>query len=169
MNALSSRPATSVRSSHKPLVYLAEDDADLRRLVADALCGAGFQVLAASDGHEMLRLLSAASRGEIAAPDALVLDVRMPRCSGLDVLAALRLADWDQPIVVMTGFGDAVLHDQASSRGASVVLDKPFESDDLVRMLDILLLFSGQPEEDGCQEPPTLRCRLRPTSTKSAD
>jgi CheY-like chemotaxis protein len=120
-------------------VFLAEDEPVFRRVVGDALRDGGFDVLSASSGHEMLALLTAASRGEVQEPDAIVMDVRMPRCSGLDVLGALRLADWRQPVIMMTGFGDPELHERAAAYGASVILDKPFEADDLVSMIDLLL------------------------------
>lgn len=131
----------SSRSPYRspPVVYLAEDDADLRMLLSSALEDAGFEVLTASTGHEMLRLLSAASSGHVLAPDAIVMDVRMPRCSGIDVLAALRLADWTQPVVIMTGFADPVLYDRAASFGASVILDKPVDARDLTDVIDVLL------------------------------
>lgn len=129
----------------RPLVYLAEDDPDLRRLLADGLRNK-FDVLSASSGRHMLRLLTAASRGELRVPDAIVMDVRMPGCSGIDVLRALRMASWDQPIVMITGFGEPKLHTLAADHGASVVLDKPFELQDLVGVLEVLLLFGDHEE-----------------------
>lgn len=142
----------------RPLVFLAEDDADLRRLLSDALRDAGFDVLSASTGHEILALLSAAAQEEVPIPDALVMDVRMPRCSGLDVLSALRLADWQQPVIMITGFGDPSLHERAASYGASVILDKPVDTHDLVDVLDVLLRLSHAkvmqplPDSSGAQD-----------------
>lgn len=123
----------------RPLVFLAEDDAELRRCLRDALRDAGFDVFSARTGHEMLELLRACARGDIDPPDAIVMDVRMPRYSGIDVLGALRLAEWPQPVVIMTGFGDPEVHERAASYGASVVLDKPFEAEELVNVIDLLV------------------------------
>ncbi len=156
----------SMMNRKKPLVFLAEDDVDLRRMLSEALREGGFDVLSASTGHEMLRLLAAASREEVPVPDAFVMDVRMPRCSGIDVLSALRLADWQQPVVMITGFGDPSLHEKAAAYGASVILDKPVDPDDLLDMLDLLLRFAHaevmkakiRGEEDEEPEPQTLRC-----------
>lgn len=149
------------RSSKRPLVFLAEDDADLRRSVIDFLRDAGFDVLSASTGHEMLKLLTAAAQREVPVPDAIVMDIRMPHCSGLDVLDALRLADWNQPVVMITAFGDPELHERAASHGASVVLDKPFDAEDLVGMLDLLLRLAHAEvrryAEGDEEEPVTLR------------
>lgn len=144
----------------KPKVYVAEDDDDLRRLLVETLCEAEFEVLAASSGRDMLKLFSAAARGEVPLPDAIVMDVRMPKCSGVDVLSALRAAGWEQPVVMITAFGDPVLHADATRRGASIVLDKPFDASDLVRVLDILLLFTTGADDatEGDEPPPTIRC-----------
>lgn len=151
----------------RPLVFLAEDDTDLRRLLGDWLREAGYDVLLASTGHDMLKLLTAASRDEIPVPDAFVMDVRMPRCSGIEVLCALRLADWQQPAIMITGFGDPSLHQKAADYGASVILDKPIDAEDLVDMLDLLLRLAhaevmkptrvADTAEDD-REPVTLRC-----------
>lgn len=146
-----------VSTASRPVVFLAEDDPELRRLLRESLSDAGFDVLAAANGHEMLNLMTAASRGEVAQPNAFVMDVRMPKCSGIDVLVALRLAEWEQPVVIITAFGDPALHAEAVGRRASIVLDKPFSSDELIGVLDILLLFTPL-ADDGDAPPPTVRC-----------
>ena len=157
-------PSRSVGRT-RPLVFLAEDDADLRRILCAALREAGFDVLSASTGREMLALLTAASRDELRVPDAIVMDIRMPRCSGLDVLSALRRADWREPVIMITGFGDPTLHEEAASHGASVVLDKPVDTEDLIDVLEVLLRLSPakasssvESQEDGDDpEPETVR------------
>ena len=158
------RPAPRDRAADRarPVVFFAEDDRDLRRLLTDELRAAGYHTLSASTGHEMLKLLTAASREEIPTPDVLVMDVRMPRCGGLEVLTAIRLADWKQPVVMITGFGDPALHEKAAAYGATVILDKPIESEALVDMIDVLYSLSqlGAPEPlPPAEEPPpeTLR------------
>lgn len=123
----------------KRLVLVAEDDRELREGMAETLRDAGYRVRTAANGHELLAHLTAASRGEVARPDVIVTDVRMPKCSGLDILRAMRLAEWRQPVIVITGFGDPRTHAAAAELGATVVLDKPFDGDDLVGMVDIVL------------------------------
>jgi len=122
-------PVRGVRDA--PLVMIAEDDAELRCLLAETLVEGGCTVRTASDGRELLAMLSAASRGEMPMPSLLVMDVCMPRCSGIDILNALRLADWEVPVVIITGFGAGELHAKAGTLGAAIVLDKPFELDTL--------------------------------------
>ena len=133
-----------------PFVMIAEDDAELRSLLADALVEDGCAVRTASDGRELLAMLSAVSRGELPMPSLLVMDVRMPRCSGMDVLTALRLAEWEVPVVIITGFGDGELHASAGTLGADIVLDKPFELDTLrcvVRALSPTIARHGNDDD----------------------
>ena len=113
-------------------MLIAEDDDELRRLLADTLEQDGYTVRTAGDGRGMLAMLSAVSRGELPRPWLIVMDVRMPACGGMEVLSALRLAEWDVPVVSITAFGDMDLHRDAGRRGATIVLDKPFELDTLV-------------------------------------
>jgi len=149
----------------RPLIFLAEDDKELRCLLTSALRESGYDVFTASTGHDMLKLLTAASRSEIPIPDVLVMDIRMPRCSGIDVLGALRLAEWHQPIVMITGFGDPELRTKAVTYGASVVLDKPIDTDDLIDILDSLIGLSQRSLGEESTEdtldaaPETVRCR----------
>ncbi|CAN5753794.1 hypothetical protein BH09MYX1_BH09MYX1_20460 [soil metagenome] len=116
-----------------PRIFLAEDDADLRGLFASALRKQGYEVIDAADGAELLEYLSAVASLRMPRPDAIVMDVRMPYHSGIDLLLALRLAEWDVPILLMTAFGDAHLRRRASDLGAATLLDKPLSSSALVR------------------------------------
>jgi DNA-binding response OmpR family regulator len=133
---------------------IAEDDAEFRSLLADTLLEDGCAVRTASDGRELLAMLSAVSRGEMPMPSILVMDVRMPRCSGMDVLNALRLADWEVPVVIITGFGDAELHANAGTLGAAVVLDKPFELDTLRCIVRVISVDprAARPSKDDAQD-----------------
>jgi DNA-binding response OmpR family regulator len=118
---------------HAGRAVVAEDDAEMRRLVARALRRDGWEVSEASNGSELLELLEWA--GRLGDPvDLVVTDVRMPGVSGLQALDWLRrVRDWSAPIIVITAFGDQRTHSLASQLGAQV-LDKPFELDELRRL-----------------------------------
>lgn len=147
-------------ASDRPMVLLAEDDPDLRMMMGSMLRGEGWDVLAASDGEDLLNLLSAASRGEMRAPDALVLDVRMPCHGGDEIVGALRRTGWSQPIVLITGFASASVRARAHEDGASAVLEKPVDPRPLAALLFELLDESHTIVEDLASEdraPQTLR------------
>lgn len=112
-------------------IFLAEDDHEARRFIADELAHDGWDVVTAADGTDALEALSNVSRRPWEMPDVIVMDIRMPGYSGLHVLAALRNAGWSVPIVLITAFGGEALHDGAKQLGAWAVLDKPFSMDDL--------------------------------------
>jgi len=115
-------------------ILVAEDDHEMRRLIAATLRRRRFAVTEAANGMELLDHLEAAvRRGRRYA--AIVSDVRMPLLSGMDVLAVLQAASADVPVILITAFGDAATHAEASDLGAVVVLDKPFEMEDLTEVL----------------------------------
>ena len=128
----SSRPPIAFARRH---VLLAEDDADLRAMLTEILEADGFEVTAAPDGRTMLIRLSAVSRGELPRPELILMDLRMPGRSGLELLAALTLAGWDVPVVLMTAFADDGIRTYARELGAVAVIEKPFDLDALREVL----------------------------------
>jgi DNA-binding NtrC family response regulator len=113
-------------------VLLADDDADMRELVASALRKDGYEVIEARDGWQMLQYLATHVSDEEDSPiDLVISDMRMPGKNGLDVLAGLRWADPSTPFILITGFGDMQTHMEARRLGASAVFDKPFDIEHL--------------------------------------
>lgn len=108
-------------------VLVADDDTDLRQTLADTLRQHGLQVIEASDGVEAL-LYTRRIR-----PDAMILDVTMPRLGGLDIVKHIRRFDPTIRIVVITGLMDAEITRRALAMGAVAVLEKPIAMDALVR------------------------------------
>jgi DNA-binding response OmpR family regulator len=106
------------------LVLIAEDDADLRELLALTLTDAGIDVEVAADGREALEHVKAHM------PDLVLLDMMMPVMDGRGFCAAIRDFTKRPPIVVMTAAGRAV--EDAAELGAMYGLAKPFEIDELV-------------------------------------
>jgi DNA-binding response OmpR family regulator len=116
----------------RPLrILLAEDDREMRRLLATSLREEGFDVIAASDGNRLLEQIGSHILSPGRDPvDLVISDVRMPGRSGLEVLAGLRGADWATPFIIITAFGDEETHAEARRLGAVAVFDKPFDLDD---------------------------------------
>jgi CheY-like chemotaxis protein len=125
-------PGGDVQEARKHRVLVAEDDPDMRRLIATLLRMAGHKVAEARDGMDILdRLESSIWSERHDLFDVIVSDVNMPGLSGLDVLAALRCAYWTTPVVLITAFGDDDMRAEARALGASAVLDKPIDPEKL--------------------------------------
>ena len=114
------------------LVLVADDDNDMRAVVVNALRADGCTTLEARDGEEVLDLLRRAQTDPELGPDVLLLDVKMPKLSGLGVLEALRVAKWSLPVVVITALSDESIHKVAMALGAIGLLRKPFGAGDVL-------------------------------------
>jgi CheY-like chemotaxis protein len=124
-------PAATPR---RPRVAVAEDSAELRKLIATTLRGDGYDVVEAGDGVELIARLEALSGRDGPARDAvelIVSDLRMPGLSGMEILGAIRDGNWRTPFILITAFGDQETHDVARELGAAAVLDKPFDLQEL--------------------------------------
>jgi DNA-binding response OmpR family regulator len=127
----------SVRTLVKPRsrrfrVLVAEDDAEMRRLVVETLRADDYDVVELADGGRLLVDIAAQIKagGDGDPVDLVVSDIRMPICTGLQILEALRVAHWRTPVILMTAFGDAATRKRAEDLQA-VLFDKPFDMDDL--------------------------------------
>lgn len=125
-------PSGRAGPARRPCVVLAEDDREMRMLLATTLRRAGWDVLEAGDGMDLLDCVAwlIGSRDDWA-DCVLVSDIRMPELGGLEVLERLRDLGWAGGIILITAFGDEATHAQARELGATMVLDKPFDLDAL--------------------------------------
>jgi DNA-binding response OmpR family regulator len=131
-------------------VLLAEDDADLRRLIGEALERDGYRVKPVKTGVELWAFLDRAASDPGLMVDVVVSDIIMPGCTGLEVLGALRQRDWATPVVLITAFGDEETKSEARRLGAAIFIDKPFQMEELrhaVRSLVPPVLVGGQEED----------------------
>ncbi|MFC1610080.1 response regulator [Myxococcota bacterium] len=125
-----------------PLILLAEDNADMRHVLARALRTQGYEVLEVKDGKELLdRIATGVLINGYVEPDLVISDIRMPGWTGLEVLGGLRTSDWAMPVILITAFGDEATHAEAKRLGAALVLDKPFDVDDLLTAVGDILPF----------------------------
>jgi two-component system, OmpR family, response regulator QseB len=119
-------------------VLVAEDDASLRRVLHSGLVEAGYVVDAAADGDEALRYLKAHEYG------AVILDWRMPKTSGRDVLALARARDPHTPMVMLTARDTPEDRIDALDAGADDYMVKPFDFGELLARLRALQRRSGE-------------------------
>lgn len=108
------------------LVCVVDDDASLRASLQDLLESVGLRVVAFASAQEFLR------RPRPEGPSCLVLDVRLPGVSGLELQQQLAAGDLAMPIIFITGHGDIPMSVQAMKAGAVDFLPKPFREQDLL-------------------------------------
>lgn len=122
-------------------IVAADDEADIRRLVAFTLRRRGFVVLEAGSGDEALTLI----QQEL--PDLAVLDVLMPGLSGIEVAQQLTNdpATAAIPVILLSALGQVADVKAGLQSGARVYLTKPFAPPDLVASVNSIL--NGQPAE----------------------
>ena len=112
-------------------ILLAEDDEEMRRLLASAMRKKRYEVVEVADGKELIDQISESIlSGEPF--DCVVTDVRMPRLTGTQALRFIKDAGIEVPVIVITAFGDNVTRVDVWLLGAAAVLDKPFEVEDLI-------------------------------------
>jgi len=109
-----------------PVVYIVDDDASVRKSLARLVAEAGYTVSAFASARDYL------ARPRSAGPSCLVLDVRMPGLTGLDLQQALAGEEHRTAIVFITGHGDISMSVEAMKAGAVDFLTKPFEGQALL-------------------------------------
>jgi DNA-binding NtrC family response regulator len=114
-----------------PRVLVVDDEALLRWSLAEMLSAVGYTVVEARDGREA-RLAFADTDHPI---DAVLLDLKLPDATGLQLLREARARCLTCPIIVMTAFGAAETVDAALAGGAVKVVTKPFDLDDMLRLV----------------------------------
>lgn len=109
-----------------PIVFVVDDDKAVRKSLERLIKSVGLTVQAFSSAREFLE--SDPSAG----PSCLVLDVRMPGLSGIDLQKELGKMGYTIPIIFITGYGDIPMSVRTMKRGATDFLTKPFNDQDLL-------------------------------------
>jgi DNA-binding response OmpR family regulator len=121
-------------------ILIAEDEPDIRELVAFTLRFAGHEVTATSNGEEALK------QAAQTIPDIIIMDVRMPRMTGYDACRAMK-ADHnlkDIPVVFLSAKGQDAEIQTGLDVGAEEYLLKPFAPDQLVERVKAILAKFGK-------------------------
>ena len=116
--------------SHEPQVFVVDDDPSVQRSICRLLRTAGLSAQTFSSPKEFLD-------GEVpaGATGCVVLDVRMPGMSGLDLQEELQRRGVRLPIVFITGHGTIPMSVRAMKQGALDFLEKPFKSESLIEVI----------------------------------
>jgi len=111
---------------HDPIVFIVDDDPSVRDGLESLIRSVGLRTMMYASGQEFLR----AAHPD--APSCLILDVRMPGQSGLDLQRELRSTGIQIPIIFLTGHGDIPMTVRAMKEGAMEFLTKPVRGQDLL-------------------------------------
>jgi FixJ family two-component response regulator len=120
------KPSNEPASAGKPIIFVIDDDASMRRALTNLFQSVGMAVEVFGSASEILH----SKLPEVAS--CLVLDIRLPGLSGLDLQAELVKANIHIPIIFMTGHGDIPMSVRAMKGGAVDFLTKPFRDQDML-------------------------------------
>ena len=121
-------PMLAARSN----VFLVDDDASVRRALTRLIKSAGYHVQTFASAQEFLGTTAGAEEKA----GCLVLDVRMPGLTGMDLQRELQTQNRNFPIVFITGHGDVPMSVRAMKAGAVDFLPKPVKDTDLLRAIE---------------------------------
>ncbi len=117
----------------RSLIAIIDDDQEWVRGIAQLLHDQGIAVVSARDGQAGLHLL------DYSIPSMIVLDVELPKISGLEILKELRRNGRDIPVVLVSGIDNSGVVAEAMEQGATVFLRKPVAAGILLRTILRLL------------------------------
>ena len=129
----------NIISEFTSTIYLVDDDPSVRSSLTMLLNSAGYEVICFNSAKEFLKFgLDSPTSG------CLILDVKMPGLSGLELQKELALVNYAIPIVFISGHGDIPTSVQAMKDGAVNFLSKPFDDDQLIDAIEEALLKNSQ-------------------------
>jgi len=118
--------------SNKPLIHVVDDDEAMRDSLAWLLDGERYAVHTYASGEDFLaRIEAGAGR-----PACVILDIRMPGISGVEVHEQLSRRGADTPVIFVTGHGDVPMAVDAIKRGAFDFIEKPFSETKLMAIIE---------------------------------
>lgn len=116
-----------------PVVYIVDDDDAIRKSLGFLMKAQGYQAISCGSAAEFLERYDASQRG------CMVLDVRMPGMSGLELQELMRETGIRIPVIIITGHGDVPMAVRAMKAGAKDFIEKPFQNEALLRRIDSVL------------------------------
>jgi FixJ family two-component response regulator len=131
-----STPSKDVR--RKPVIYIVDDDEGMRRALTVLMTTVGYQAMAFARPTDFLEKYDPEQHA------CVVLDVRMPQMSGLEVQQQLNRRGSILPVILVTGHGDIPMAVQAMKDGAFDFLQKPFRDQDLLDRINAAIKQDGE-------------------------
>jgi FixJ family two-component response regulator len=135
-------PSSKAASGEEPVVLVVDDDSSLREALGSLFQSVGLKVKLFGSAPELLE----STLPDV--PSCLVLDIRLPKRSGLDFQTELQNANIQLPIIFMTAHGDVPMSVRAMKAGAVDFLTKPFRDQDLLDAVALALERDRKRRED---------------------
>lgn len=132
-------------------IYIVDDDEALRDSLVWLLESSGYKVMAYESAEVFLGIYNASMTG------CLVLDVRMPGMSGLELFEELRRRHCTLPVIFITGHGDVPMAVSAVKKGAIDFIEKPFSERDMLGLIEQCLVAEEQSRDQRRVEAETAR------------
>jgi FixJ family two-component response regulator len=126
-------PVNALSDREEPVVLVVDDDASLRDTISSLLRSVGYRVVAFGTAAAFLEANFPSATG------CLILDIRLPGQSGLDLQVELAKEDIHIPIIFLSGHGDVPMTVKAMKAGAVDFLTKPFRDQDLLDAVTVAL------------------------------
>jgi RNA polymerase sigma factor (sigma-70 family) len=126
----------------EPTVFLVDDDPEMLKAIARTVAAAGWPVQTYLSGEEFLGAYEPTQAG------CTVLDVRMPRVSGLRVQATLTARHAHIPVIFITGYGEVAAAVQAMKAGAMDFLEKPFSEQMLLACIERAMAHDAEMRQE---------------------
>ncbi|MBN2301390.1 MAG: response regulator transcription factor [Lentisphaerae bacterium] len=136
------KKSLSKSGNSKETILVVEDDKSLREGLAMNLGLQGYRVLTASDGEEGMQ------KAFDSRPDLIVLDIMMPRWSGLDILDELRKRGKNIPVLILSARGATADKVDGLKLGADDYMTKPFDLPELIARIEVMLRRLHSEEQD---------------------
>ncbi len=119
-----------MRKLRRGSVLVVDDEPGMRHILERVLTDEGYTVKTASEGNAAIKMIGQD------APDAVMLDIRMPGKSGLEILDHIKQEAPDTSVIMMTAFGTVETAVKAMKRGAYEYITKPFNNDEVLHIIN---------------------------------
>src|SRR5919201_452988 len=126
----------------EPTVFLVDDDPEMLKAITRTVASAGWPVQTYLSGEEFLRAYEPTQAG------CVVLDMRMPRVSGLRVQETLTARQAHIPVIFVTGYGEVAAAVRAMKAGAMDFLEKPFSEQMLLACIEHAMAHDAQRRQE---------------------
>lgn len=122
-------------------LLIVDDQLGVRKLFFEALKDEFKEVFVAANGIEAIEMV------EKSYPDLVVMDMKMPRMNGLEVLKYLRSMGYSNPVIMMTAYGELEIVSEASKMGVKRYITKPFDLQELRKLIKDTLRETNMEKE----------------------